>query len=142
MRKGKPSSVPNHDHRHHQLSSLPSTGLRQSAASAFLIGRYDAIARAVLLPLFPLILVHRVFFFGVLFSTLRDSSFQFGKRRDLPRTFHRIYMLKHRSLSLILSLTPQGIYVVCHESKRPKLESTKVLPLYLRRNCHRTRRIP
>ena len=59
--------------------------MMQSAASAFPIGQYDAIAKASLFSLFPLILVHRVFFFGVLFRTIQDSLFQIGKRRDTTR---------------------------------------------------------
>ena len=78
--------------------------MMQSAASAFPIGQYDAIATSVLLSLFLLIPVHRVFFFGVLFRTLRDSSFPIGKQRDPPRTFFCIYICFGAGISLTLSL--------------------------------------
>ena len=60
--------------------SLSLIGLMQKATSAFPIGQYDAIGETVTTMLFPLILIHLVFFLGVLFWTLRDSLFLIGKR--------------------------------------------------------------
>ena len=90
----------------------------QSAASAFLIGRYDVIAKIVLLLLFLLIPVHHVFFFGVWLRTFLDYSFQISKRRDPPRTFLSIYMCFVAGISLTLSLMLERIYVVRPESSR------------------------
>ena len=113
----------------------------QSTASAFPIGQYYAIGETVTTMLFSLILVHFVFFLGVLFRTLRDSSFQIGKRRDRPRTFHCIYICSNAGISLILSLTLKESTSFVTNHRRPKLESSKTLHLYLRRNCDGTRRI-
>ena len=69
-----------------------------------------------------------MFFLSVLFRTLWDSLFQIGKRRDPPQTFDVMYKLKGRHLSLICSLTLQGIIIACHESARlsAKLSKTTI----------------
>ena len=107
--------------------------MMQSAASAFPIGQYDAIAKTVLLPLFPLILVHRVFFFGVLFPNLRNSLFQIRKRLDLPRTFLCIYICFGAGISLTLSSNAKGIIedftrIIKDFTQIIKAESAEQLP--------------
>ena len=110
-----PSSVLNN--RHHQSSSLPSIWLMLSAASAFLIGQYDAIAarslsRSSCSYLFTV--CSSSAFGSGLFWTIRSKS-AINEIR-LEHSFTYICASEPVSLSLSL-LMLEGIYV-CPESSR------------------------
>ena len=74
------------------------------------------------------------FVFG-LFVKLRSKLASVETRQDLTRMFHCIYMRPDAGLSLILSLSLKGIYVVVKNHQDLYSNQRKVLPLNQRRNC-------